>query len=130
MKFTSLVLYIVSKHYVCPNKTYQKVSMLYVTGCGCPVDTPTRSKHRPRRQPRPPSRILIVLLISFITFVGTGGLTAVWSLVGSEYPPDIHTLPTRTLTLPRLSVDFRKPLRAVGDASPYTKFSNRDTIIC
>ena len=29
------------------------------------MDTVAKQKHRPRRQPRPPSRILIVLLISF-----------------------------------------------------------------
>ena len=32
--------------------------------CGCPVDTSAQQKHRPRRQPRPPSRIRIVLRIS------------------------------------------------------------------
>ena len=38
--------------------------MLSVKGCGCPADTSARSTHRPRRQPRPPSRIRIVLRIS------------------------------------------------------------------
>ena len=63
MKFTSLSYYIVLKYYVLQLQTFLLVS--YPAGCGCPVDTSVKQKHRPRRQPRPTSRILIVLLISF-----------------------------------------------------------------
>ena len=57
--------YIVLLHYVSHYTTCRNVSMLSVMGCGCPVDTSAKQKHRPRRQPRPPSRIRIVRRISF-----------------------------------------------------------------
>ena len=44
VKFTSLVLYTVSKYYVLQSQTYLQVSMLYVTGCPgalCEAEAPT-----------------------------------------------------------------------------------------
>ena len=44
-------------------------------GCGCPVDTSAKQKHRPRRQPRPPLRIYIIFPLLY--FVGVIAMTGI-----------------------------------------------------
>ena len=65
------------------------VSMSYPTGCGCPVDTSAKQKHRPRRQPRTPSRIRIVLLISF--GITTRPRSSILLTLPLAVPDSVHT---------------------------------------